>query len=277
MSKTYKELWKEYSLLARQLGKEVEAIRILMMELSQKTSNQWYLSQDQEVENVDLIVDAMKQYLYQNKPVQYIIGYTYFYGLKFFVNSNVLIPRYDTEILVDTIMKRVKNQKDIKILDLCTGSGCIAISLKKNLPNVSVQAIDISTAALKIAEQNRIENQVDVTFYESDLFQNVKDEQFDVIVSNPPYIDPIEEVAVDVFHHEPHLALYSSNHGMAHYEQILKDAKRYLKDKYLIALEIAYNKKSSIEELIKIYFIDAKYEIISDLGGRDRVALIYKE
>ena len=176
--------------------------------------------------------------LENNYPVQYIIGYVDFYGLKIFVNENTLIPRYETEYLVEKTLNLIKKYKleNINILDLCTGSGAIGLTLKSMLPKSKVTLSDISVSALKVAKQNKENLSLDVNIIESDLFSNIH-EKYDVIITNPPYVMTTEPLPPTVLK-EPHQALYSGEKGINHIEQILKNIKNYLNEKYIIAMEI---------------------------------------
>lgn len=211
-------------------------------------------------------------------PVQYIIGYVNFYGIKIEVNENTLIPRYETEYLIEKTLKYIKkyNFNNPKILDLCTGSGCIGLTLKKELSSSQITLSDISKKALKVAKQNKESLQLDVEIIESDLFNKIKTKDFDIIISNPPYVMEDEQLPKNVLQ-EPHLALYSKNNGTYHIEEILKNAKSYLKDKYIIALEI--NEKSEIEltEILKKYFEkNIQYSFEKDLAGKTRYLFIMR-
>lgn len=205
-----------------------------------------------------------------NEPLQYITHNQYFYGNKFYVNENVLIPRADTEILVEEVLK-IADLED-NILDLCTGSGCIAISLKKANQKLNVSASDISTDALTIAMINSKINNVNIDFVKSDLFNNIK-QKFNIIVSNPPYIKTkdIEELQKEV-KKEPMLALDGGNSGLEYYEKIIENAKKYLTDKGVIALEIGYDQAEEVRNILeKNNFKDIK--VIKDYGNNDRVII----
>ena len=209
--------------------------------------------------------------LNQGIPVQYIVGNVEFYGSIIEVNEDVLIPRFETEELVYRVIKRLKNKKNLDIVDLGTGSGCIAISLAKNL-NSNVDAVDISEKALKTAKKNAINNNVNINFYLGDML-NPLNKKYDLIISNPPYIAYDEEIMELVKNNEPHLALYADNNGLYYYEQILKNVNKYLKDEYLIAFEIGYKQAKEIELLANTY-LSCKVTIEKDLSGKDRYIFI---
>ena len=228
-------------------------------------------------------IEYLKKYLDSNKleegikklekglPVQYIVGNVDFYGSIIKVNENVLIPRFETEELVDRVIKRLKNKSNLDIVDLGTGSGCIAISLAKNL-NSNVDAVDISKEALEVAKKNAINNKVNINFYLGDML-NPLNKKYDLIISNPPYIAYDEEIMDIVKNNEPHLALYAENEGLYYYEQILKNVKDYLKKDYLIAFEIGYKQAKKIELLAHSY-LSCNVTIEKDLSGKDRYIFI---
>lgn len=208
-------------------------------------------------------------------PVQYIIGYVDFYGLKINVNEFTLIPRYETEYLIELTLKEIKkmNLDNPKILDLCTGSGAIGLTLKSLLPSSEVTLSDISKDALMVANKNKNELNLDVNIIESDLFKNIQG-KFDVIISNPPYVMTNEILPKDVLY-EPHLALYSGPKGIDHIEEIFKNIKSHLNNKYLIALEINEKSEPDITNLIKTYFEkNINYKFMKDLAGKTRYLFI---
>ncbi len=213
--------------------------------------------------------------LEKDYPVQYIIGYVDFYGLKINVNEFTLIPRYETEYLIELTLKEIKkmNLANPKILDLCTGSGAIGLTLKSLLPSSEVTLSDISKDALMVANKNKNELNLDVNIIESDLFKNIPG-KFDVIISNPPYVMTNEILPKDVLY-EPHLALYSGPKGIDHIEEIFKNIKSHLNNKYLIALEINEKSEPDITNLIKTYFEkNINYKLMKDLAGKTRYLFI---
>ncbi len=213
--------------------------------------------------------------LEKDYPVQYIIGYVDFYGLKINVNEFTLIPRYETEYLIELTLKEIKkmNLANPKILDLCTGSGAIGLTLKSLLPSSEVTLSDISKDALMVANKNKNELNLDVNIIESDLFKNIPG-KFDVIISNPPYVMTNEPLPKDVLY-EPHLALYSGPKGIDHIEEIFKNIKSHLNNKYLIALEINEKSEPDITNLIKTYFEkNINYKFMKDLAGKTRYLFI---
>lgn len=222
----------------------------------------------------DKLEEGLKK-LKQGLPVQYIIGNVNFYGNTIKVTKDVLIPRFETELLVNKTINYIKDyfDKDIKILDIGTGSGAIAITLKKEL-NCKIDAIDISEKALEIAKENAKYNKTDINFFKSDIFSNVKD-KYDVIISNPPYISEDEEIEDIVKNNEPHIALFAKNKGLEFYERILKEANNYINNKAIIAFEIGRYQGREIIELAKNYFPNSKISLEKDYPGEDRYIFIF--
>ena len=226
----------------------------------------------------DKDLDTALKELESGIPVQYIVGNTNFYGYDFKVNRNTLIPRFETELLVEKTYNYIKkyfNKDNIKILDIGTGSGCIAITLNKLLNSCDITGIDISSEALEVAKENNISNNTNVKFIESDIFSNVSD-KYDVIISNPPYIsyDDIEVMDI-VKNNEPHLALYAKDNGLYFYDKIIKDSSKYLNDKFIMAFEIGYKQGKDITKIVNKYYKDIKMSVEKDYSGRDRFVFIW--
>lgn len=222
------------------------------------------------------IEDAIKL-LNDGIPVQYIVGEVDFYGNIFKVNKNVLIPRFETEQLIELTMDYINDKFDgaVDILDIGTGSGCIAITIKKNI-NCNVDAVDISSDALKVAEYNKKLNNVDINLFKSDMLSNVN-KKYDVIISNPPYIGREEDIQGIVEKNEPHIALYADNDGLYYYEEILKNCKKNLKNNFIIAFEIGKTQGKEIKKLVNKYLDNIDVFIKKDLSGKDRFVFIIKK
>ena len=225
------------------------------------------ISQDKEVlyfKYIDKLIQGM--------PLQYITNTQEFMKMPFFVNNNVLIPQPDTEILVEETIKIAKKIKKPVILDLCTGSGAIAVSLKKYLQNSIVYASDISLQALEIAKKNAKNNGVEIKFFKSDLFENLPNIKFDIIVSNPPYIkkDVIKTLDKEV-QNEPRLALDGGIDGLDFYREIVNKGYHYLKYNSYLCLEIGYDQKEEVMEIIKIERNYTNTYCLKDLYDNNRV------
>lgn len=231
-------------------------------------------------------IDYLKKYLPKEKleeglkkleegqPVQYIVGNVDFYDINLLVNKNVLIPRFETEYLVEKTINYAKKLKEpLDILDIGTGSGAIAITLAKHL-NSKVIATDISEKALEIAQKNAKRNNTKINFKQSDILKSVKG-KFDIIISNPPYISKDETIDPLVKNNEPSLALYADNKGLYFYEEILKNIKSYLKEKSIIAFEIGMTQSKDITKITQKYLPKAKIITEKDLTGKDRYIFIF--
>ena len=226
----------------------------------------------------DNLEEAIKR-LNNGEPVQYIVGDVDFYGNIIKVNKNVLIPRRETEELVEKTIERIKKifpKGNINIIDIGTGSGCIPITMKKFLPNSNVSAVDISQEALKVAVDNSNNNNVDINYIHSNIFENVSG-KYHCIISNPPYIKENEEIMDIVKNNEPHLALYAPNDGLYFYQEILKEASKYLEEKFIIAFEIGETQGQEIINIAKNYFPESNIVLEKDLQHLDRFIFITNE
>lgn len=223
----------------------------------------------------DKDIDTAIKELESGIPVQYIVGNVDFYGNIFKVTKDTLIPRFETELLVEKSINYINKyfNNEIKILDIGTGSGCIAITLNKLLDNSRVTAVDISKNALDVARENNKINNTDVNFIESDVFSNI-DDKYDFIISNPPYISYDEEIMDIVYNNEPHSALFAIDNGLYFYDKILSECKEYLNDKFLIAFEIGYKQGNAIINIINKYFDNVNISLEKDYNGRDRFIFV---
>lgn len=254
---------------------ETTKARILMCYVLNISKEQLIIRKEEQIkeDKKELFLSYIEQ-IKNGTPLQYIVNNQEFMKLNFYVDENVLIPRSDTEILVEEVIEN--SLKEAKILDLCTGSGAIAISIAKYIENSKVFASDISNNAIKIAEQNAKFNNVDVKFIISNLFEDIIEKDFDIIVSNPPYIKDsiIETLSADV-KKEPIIALSGGEDGLDFYRRISKDAYEYLKNDGKLFLEIGYDQKEEVIEILK----NDNYKDIyckKDLAGNDRVIVAKK-
>lgn len=229
------------------------------------------LTQEQEkkyLENIEKITKGI--------PLQHITHSQEFMKMNFYVNEDVLIPRADTEILVEEVIEIAKKINAKKILDLCTGSGAIAVSLAKYIEDSQITAIDISGEALRVAKLNAKNNEVEdkITFIKSDLFKNVVKEKYDIIVSNPPYIkrDVIKKLNKEV-QKEPNIALDGGNDGLDFYRKIISEGYEYLKFKGYMCLEIGYDQKKEVIEIIEKQEKYSNTYSKKDLSGNDRIVV----
>ena len=256
--------------------------KLLLEYLLNMSKIELIVNNDKEVD--DLIKEKYMKYINEiinGRPIQYIINNQEFMKLNFYVDENVLIPQPDTEILVQKAIEIIKNKKDNKldILDLCTGSGAIGISLKKYIDDITVYVSDISEKALEIAKKNAIKNEVEVQYILSDMFSKMDNLKFDLIVSNPPYIktDVIKLLSKEV-QNEPIIALDGGNDGLDYYRIIRNEAYKYLKTNGVILLEIGFDQKNTVSELFKNndQYNYENIELFKDLSNIDRVIKIEK-
>ena len=233
--------------------------------------------------HLDDIVDQEKIDIYKKeldamvmeKPLQYVLGYTNFYGNKFIVNENVLIPRFETEELVENTIKYIKEylSEDIDIIDLGCGSGAIGLTLKEKFPRANITLVDISNEALSVAKKNADNLGLLVNFKQNNMLNNI-DKKYDVVISNPPYIREDEEIEEIVKKNEPHIALYAKENGLEFYNQILSTVKNNLKEKFIIAFEIGMEQKEAITLLANKYLNDITVIAKKDMQDRDRMIFI---
>ena len=269
-------------LLLRRQGKEESLARFLLMyildESPQLFSNS--LSEQMSKENEDKYFSLIEKHIKEDVPLSHLVGFEYFYDRKYKVTKDVLSPRMETEELIYKVIEYVKasNKNKFKILDLCTGSGIIAITLKKELEQVSVDIIasDISEEALEVAKENSQSHDATIKFIKSDIFNNI-DDKFDIIVSNPPYIDRKDEVTMqdNVLNYDPHLALFAEEEGMYFYRKIIEQANDYLNENGVMFFEIGYDQKDKIIKLADMNGYSA--EVYKDINGRDRMAFLVRK
>ena len=251
-------------------------ILLLIYEIFDFDFSKWTMYKYDEIEDISKL-DTLNEYVKKrlgHMPIQYILNKAYFCGLPLYVNENVLIPRFDTEVLVEEVLKISKKDKSKRILDICTGSGAIAIALKKLGGFERVDALDISDKALEVAKRNANELDLNINFLKSDMFSSLTCEnKYDIIVSNPPYIqsDVVDTLESEVKDFEPRLALDGDADGMKFYKIIAENYEDYLVDNGVLALEIGYDEANDIRAL----FEGKNVVIKKDLANLDRVAIIY--
>jgi release factor glutamine methyltransferase len=214
--------------------------------------------------------------LIQGQPIQYIIGHVSFYGYQFHISPDALIPRFETEELVNHTVTHIRKlfKEPVSVFDVGTGSGVIGITIKKEVPNANVLLSDISKKALKIAKKNANKLGVKVNFKNTDMLEGIND-YYDVIISNPPYIIPNNQVEPIVRNNEPHIALYGGEDGLKYYKSMLEEAHKILKEKSLIAFEIDEPILNGILLLVKQHFPMSHYDVKKDMQGRKRMLFIF--
>lgn len=264
-------------LLRRQAKEESLARFLLMYMLDEMREFNENLALELTEEDEQKYFQLINKHIKDDTPLSHLVGFEYFYDRKFKVTSDILSPRMETEELVYKVIDYIRknNLTNIKILDLCTGSGIIGITLKKELEefDVKILASDISSRALTVAKENASSLEVDISFAESDLFSNIQD-KFDIIVSNPPYIahDDKKTIKENVLNYDPHLALFAGEEGMYFYRNIIEKSRPYLNEKGIMFFEIGYDQKEKIITLGE----NNKFETVvyKDINGRDRIAVL---
>ena len=274
----YMKFIKEAEQLAASMDKEESAVILLLEYVTKENSTGLYTKLHEEVskEIQESFQSLFHRYLYENEPVQYLIGSSCFYGYDFKVTKDVLIPRYETEELVEQVLYRYDSYfkgQQVDVCDLATGSGCIGITLALEEKLMRVVATDISKDALRIAKENSEKLGANVEFLEGDMLEPVKNRKFDIFVSNPPYIPEKENVMSLVKDNEPNIALFGGEDGMKFYRIILENVHTLLKEKAIVCFEHGYDKKEEMLALAKHYFPEAR--VLKDLEGKDRMTFIY--
>lgn len=255
----------------QEIGEDPENLTYVFRELKSWSLLDFILHQNKEVTESDQkILESIMAQLEDHRSPQYITGKAYFRDLELAVDERVLIPRPETEELVDLVLKE-NSKADLRVLDIGTGSGAIAISLKSARPDWQVTASDISQGALQLAEENSKLNQVSLDFVESDVFGQITG-TFDVIISNPPYIayGDKDEVGMNVLASEPHLALFADEDGFAIYRQIIEGAGEHLSENGKLYFEIGYKQGDGLRALLSKHFPQKRVRVLEDIFGKDR-------
>lgn len=274
---TYEGLLKVAYKKAKSFHKEEEAVKLLLMELSHQDPHQFYLHLIDEVDHdfENEFFEKLDLYLLKDIPVQHIIGHSYFFGHSFIVNGDVLIPRSETEQLVEHVLyyyDQYFNGEKLDVLDLGTGSGCIGLTLALEEKSLHLTISDISQDALNVALENQEKLGAKAKVIQSDLFEKIEG-KFDMIISNPPYI-PDSEIVQTIVQKEPSVALYGGKLGVEFYERIIKESKAFIKAKALIGFEHGFQQKDQLLAIAKHNYPEAKIIQLKDLTGRDRFTFI---
>jgi release factor glutamine methyltransferase len=258
-------------------SREPKRDAVLLLSHAMGRSSAWLIAHSEDVlpdETRESYDTSLRRRL-EHEPVQYIVGEHEFYGLTFHVTRDVLIPRPETEHLVEAALDRLPRDRELRIADIGTGSGAIAVALATHLPHAQLDAIDLSAEALAVAQGNAEAHGVlsRIAFLQSDLLANAGDRIYDCIVSNPPYIPASEVLEPQVAHWEPHAALFAGEDGLAMYRRLIPASRLHLRSGGLLALEIGYGQRSALAGL---FHADAQWhapEFLPDLQGIARVAL----
>lgn len=280
---TVKELIKLAERKLDDSNKDTNVAKVLFYHLANKQPHELYLMYDEEVDQEleNKFLAGMEEY-YQGKPIQYIKGVETFFGRDFKVNENVLIPRYETEELVENILYRIDDYfadyNEITLCDVGTGSGAIATSLALEESRLKVYATDISPEAVEVAKDNADTLGANVEFMVGDMLQPLLERKLkiDIFVSNPPYIPQDQQIEAMVKDNEPHVALFGGNDGLYFYRKIFQGVEPLLNNRALLAFEMGFDQRELMEEALKEYFPNDPHEIIKDINGKDRMLFIYR-
>lgn len=278
---SYRQVLREAKERLYAAGQGEQAAQLLMLELANLEAHNLYMEYDEEVPQ-DLLeaFEAGIRRMEQGEPLGHVLGFEWFYGYRFKVNPDVLIPRPETEELVANILAAYDecfDGQDVDVIDVGTGSGAIAIALRKEEAHLQVTASDISEQAVAVARKNAADNAADVTFLIGDMLEPFIEAgiRCDILVSNPPYIPVHEQMEHSVVDFEPHVALFGGEDGLKFYREIFANAHRVIKEKAILAFEMGYDQGERLRALAKEHFPDARVEIIKDLSGKNRMLFVY--
>ena len=278
---SYRQVLREAKERLYAAGQGEQAAQLLMLELANLEAHNLYMEYDEEVPQ-DLLeaFEAGIRRMEQGEPLGHVLGFEWFYGYRFKVNPDVLIPRPETEELVANILAAYDecfDGQDVDVIDVGTGSVAIAIALRKEEAHLQVTASDISEQAVAVARKNAADNAADVTFLTGDMLEPFIEAgiRCDILVSNPPYIPVHEQMEHSVVDFEPHVALFGGEDGLKFYREIFANAHRVIKEKAILAFEMGYDQGERLRALAKEHFPDARVEIIKDLSGKNRMLFVY--
>lgn len=280
---TFEQEVRKYEKLCDQNDVPRETVMAYLVELSQQERYNLYANFREEMpEDLRNSFEAGMARILKQEPMAHVLGYSWFYGYKFIVNEDVLIPRPETEELCANILARMdqyfSKNETIYCVDVGTGSGAIAITLCKEEPHVHMMATDISQEALVTARKNAQMNEADVQFMAGDMLQPLieKNIRVDVLVCNPPYIPQEEKMEKSVVDFEPHVALFGGEDGLKFYREIFADCQKVLKDKAFMAFEMGWDQRERMSQLVEKTLPGWKYEILKDMNGKDRMLFVYR-
>ncbi|MEG0273840.1 MAG: peptide chain release factor N(5)-glutamine methyltransferase [Longicatena sp.] len=279
---TYREVLKKAQAQMEEADRGEQAAFLYLLELTNKEAHNLYMEYDEEMheEDIKTFEDGIQR-LVKGEPLGHVLGFEWFYGYRFTVNEDVLIPRPETEELVANILasydEHFSDATNVIAVDVGTGSGAIAISVKKEEPNIHMIATDISEKATTVAKMNAQQNDAIITTMVGDMLAPLidRDIKVDILISNPPYIPSGETMEDSVVNYEPHVALFGGEDGLKFYRMIFENAHKVLKEKAFMAFEMGYDQKERLSALASDYFPEAKIEVIKDLSGKNRMLFVY--
>lgn len=280
---SYRQILKHAQKRMEEADRGEQAALLYLLELTSMEAHDLYMEFEQEMPAaIETAYEAGIRRLLKGEPLGHVLGFEWFYGYRFHVNEDVLIPRPETEELVANVLAAYDEcfgGEQVIAADIGTGSGAIAISLKKEEANLHMLASDISEKAVMVAKKNAEENDAVVSFLVGDMLQPLieRNIKLDILISNPPYI-PKEEIMEDsVVNYEPHVALFGGEDGLKFYRVIFEQAPQVLKKKAFMAFEMGYNQKEALSALAREYFPKARIEVLKDMSGKNRMLFVYLE
>ena len=279
---TYREVLKKAQKEMVEANRGEQAAFLYMLELTNKEAHNLYMEYDEAMSEQDqkTFEEGVKR-LVNGEPLGHVLGFEWFYGYRFKVNEDVLIPRPETEELVANILagydEHFSSKENVIAVDVGTGSGAIAIAVKKEEPNIHMMATDISEKAMEVAKQNAIDNEVIVTTMVGDMLDPLIDRNIkvDILISNPPYIPQDEVMEDSVVNYEPHVALFGGEDGLKFYRVIFENAPKVLQQKAMMAFEMGYDQKERLSALANEYYPEADIEVVKDINGKNRMLFVY--
>ena len=279
---TFAKAVRKYEKLCVKNDVPAETVMAYLVELSQRERYNLYMHFDERMpEELEKEFNAGMERILQQEPMEHVLGYSWFYGYKMIVNEDVLIPRPETEELCANILARIDehfpNNETVECTDVGTGSGAIAIVVAKEEPKVIMHATDISEEALVTARKNAENNEANIDFTAGDMLKPLIEQgrKLDVLISNPPYIPAEEQMEKSVVDFEPHVALFGGSDGLKFYREIFRDCRQVLKDRAFMAFEMGWDQRERMSALVEEMLPEAKYEILKDMNGKDRMLFVY--
>lgn len=279
---TFSKNVRKYEKLCLQNDVPPQTVMAFLVEISRKERYDLYMHFDDPMpEDLKKTFEEGMERILNQEPMAHVLGYSWFYGYQMIVNPDVLIPREETEELCAKILARIDHifpdQPEIQCADIGTGSGAIAITVAKEEPRVRMCATDISEDALKTAKLNAENNGADIEMYAGDMLAPLIERgiRLDVLISNPPYIPAEEQMERSVVDFEPHVALFGGQDGLKFYRQIFESCRKVVKEKSFMAFEMGWDQRERMSALVEELLPEAKYEIIRDMNGKDRMLFVY--
>ena len=277
----FREAVKHYEKQCAENGVPEETVMTFLVEIANQERYNLYVHYEEEMpEELEAQFQTGMERILKQEPMAHVLGYSWFYGYKFLVDGDVLIPRPETEELCARILACIDRffpEGEVHCVDIGTGSGAIAVTIAKEEPRVRMDATDISLEALEKAKANARENDAEISFYAGDMVKPLiaEGKQYDVLICNPPYIPSNESMETSVIEFEPHVALFGGEDGLQFYRSVFTDCRKVLKPRSFMAFEMGWNQREAMSRLVKEMLPEAQFEIRKDMNGKDRMLFVY--